>query len=122
MLADKMILSSTLLVAFASGGAVGYALNDGPAADDRNPYAARMVFNEQITELQAKGYEKAEADDAVDAYTDYLREYQKWWDAFAESHGANLDLVDEELRERLAEVEARYRTRTGGPDSGNDKK
>jgi len=119
MLADKTILASTLFVAFASGGAVGYSLNGGQAADGRNPYAARMVFKEQITELRTKGYEKAELDEAVDAYTRYLVEYQKWWDSFAESHAANLDLVDERLRERLAEIEARYRTRSGGPDSGD---
>jgi len=112
MLADRAVLASTLVVAFASGGAAGYSLSG--SAGDVKPYAVETVFSEQIEDLRAREFAPAEVDEAVAAYADYLREYQKWWDAFVETHEPQLDRVDERLRARLQEIEAAHRARSGG--------
>ena len=114
MLADRAVLASTLVVAFASGGAAGYAVNGG--AHTAAPYAVETVFREQIQDLQQSGYSQTEVDQAVAVYSDYLAEYQKWWDSFVESHETNLDRVDEKRRLRLADIEAAHRARKGASD------
>ena len=112
MLADKTILATTMFVTFVAGGATGYAVNS--PARSAKPYAVETVFRQQIAELRTEGYADGEVAQAKDYYEQYLGEYQVWWDEFTESHRDNLDLVDERLRARLAEL-AKKRLGERGP-------
>ena len=112
MLADRAVLASTLVVAFASGGAVGYSLQGEGRAS--KPYAVETVFRQELQERRERGYSEAEMERVVSAYSAYLSEYQNWWDSFVDSHERQLDRVDEKLERSLGEIDAAHEQRTDG--------
>ena len=105
MLADRSVLVATLAVAFASGGAAGWMSRGGGAVETR-PYAVETVFRDEIRALGEQGWDPADVDRATEAYSDYLTEYTKWWDAFVDSHRDALDDVDARLAARLERIDA----------------
>jgi len=113
MLADKTLLGATLVVTFLSGSTVGYLARDTQGSGPQRPYAVETVFAHQFDELEAKGYDKSELDEAHAVYADYLDKYQVWWDQFVESHVDNLDRIDSKMAESLTTLDERHRARTG---------
>ena len=112
MLADKTLLSVTLAAAFASGTFVGYAAK-GSGRTGPAPYDAAAVYAPQLERLQAQGYDATEMEQAGQAYADYLKSYQYWWNEFLGSVDKNLRDVDAKLEKRLAALEAAHRPSAG---------
>jgi hypothetical protein len=113
MLADKTLLSVTLAATFASGVFTGFAAKGaarGAGVPSTDPAA---VYAPQLADLQTQGYDGAEMTEARQAYSDYLKGYQTWWNAFLDAHRQNTDVLDVKLEKRLAALAAKHVERTG---------
>ncbi len=117
MLADRTLLGTTLLVTFLSGGALGYLARDARRPAPVRPYAVETVFATQLDALAQRGYDETELGQARTIYTDYLGEYQTWLNAFFDTHTDALDRLDRRCEERLRDLEATHRERTGGSET-----
>ncbi len=111
MLADKTLLSATLFVTFVAGASVGYMARNSMQGG-MPPRTPEAIYARQLDELHRKGYDDAEMAEARKAYSEYLESYERWWNDFLDVHRKNLDLVDEKLDKRLAELDARHVART----------
>lgn len=113
MLADKTLLSVTLAATFASGVFTGFAAQGAAKKDGVPPNDAAAIYAPQLAELEAKGYDAAEMKDAKQAYSDYLKKYQYWWNQFLDAHEANLRDIDGKLEKQLDALSAKHAERTG---------
>jgi hypothetical protein len=113
MLADKTLLSVTLAATFASGvvtGIAGHGAARGPGAP---PTDAAAIYAPQLAKLKAEGYDAAEMSEAQQAYSDYLKKYEYWWNQFLEAHDSNVRDIDAKLDKRLAALASRHAERVG---------
>ncbi len=113
MLADRTLLSVTLAATFASGLAVGVAVKGAGRAAGVPPTDAAAIYAPQLAELQSQGYDDAEMAEARGAYSDYMKGYKYWWNAFLDAHRQNTDVLDAKLEKRLAALAAKHAERTG---------
>ena len=114
MLADRTLLGLTLATTFAAGGMAGWAARNQRIDAPYRPTKAAHVYAVQLRALAEKGYDEQEVADAEKIHQQYLDSYQHWWQMFLDAHAANLDVVDRKFEERLAELDVRFRARTGG--------
>lgn len=113
MLADKTLLSMTLAATFASGVLTGFAAKGADHGAGAPPTDANAIYAPQLTELQSQGYDATEMTEARQAYSDYLKGYQYWWNQFLDAHRPATDGIDEKLEKRLAALSAKHVERTG---------
>ena len=113
MLADRTLLSVTLAATFASGVVTGFAAKGAARSTGAPPTDAAAIYAPQLEELQSSGYDASEMTEARQAYSDYLKGYQHWWNEFLEVNQKNCDLIEKKLEKRLDALAAKHRERTG---------
>lgn len=113
MNAQRSLLGLTLATTFAAGCMSGWSARDLRAEPPFRPTKASSVYAAQLRALGAKGYDTAELAEAEKIHQQYLDSYQHWWQMFLDAHAANLDVVDAKFEEKLADLDARFRARTG---------
>jgi hypothetical protein len=111
MLADKTLLSVTLATTFASGAFVGYAAKG--QVHGLPPADASAIYAPQLEELELRGYDPTEMVEARQAYDEYLKGCNYWWDEFLAAHQANIDVLNAKFDRHLAALDAKFRGRTG---------
>jgi hypothetical protein len=113
MLADKTLLSVTLAATFASGVFTGFAAKGAGRGAVAPPTDPSVVYAPQLADLQSQGYDAAEMTEARQAYSDYLKKYQYWWNQFLDAHDATCRDIDDKLDKRLGALAAKHTERTG---------
>ena len=98
MLADKTLLSMTLAATFASGMLTGFAAKGAGRSTGAPPTDPAAIYAPQLADLQSQGYDAGEMTEARQAYADYLKGYQYWWNQFLDVNAVHLA----QLREVLA--------------------
>jgi len=113
MLADRTLLSVTLAATFASGVFTGFAAKGAGRGAGAPPTDPSVVYAPQLADLQSQGYDTGEMTEARQAYSDYLKGYQHWWNEFLDVNQKNCDLIDKKLEKRLDALAAKHSERTG---------
>jgi hypothetical protein len=114
MLGEKALLSVTLATTFVAGGVTGFAVRDLRPDEPFRPRSAEHVYAPRLRALRDAGYSEPELREAVRIHQDYLDGYDKWWQAFAETHDANLAQLDGKFERELAELASRVEERKQG--------
>lgn len=110
-MADRTLLSVTLATTFVAGGVTGYAARDLQPQAPFRPRSAEYVYAPRLRALEQRGYDAAEMADAVRIHQEYLDAYDRWWQAFLDSHDANLEQVDRRFANELDGLELRFKAR-----------
>jgi hypothetical protein len=112
MLADRTLLATTLLVTFASGSLVGYTAHTSRAPGAQQWRDPEVIYSRDLARLRDQGYGPAEMAEATQAYAEYFRGYESFWNAFLDTYRSNFDQIDAKLRRRIEKVDAEFRKRT----------
>jgi len=113
VLADKTLLSMTLAATFASGVFTGFAAKGAARGAGAPPTDPAAIYAPQLADLQSQGYDAAEMTEARQAYSDYLKKYEYWWNQFLDAHESNVRDIDGKLEKRLAALSAKHAERAG---------
>jgi hypothetical protein len=112
MIANKTLLSGTLMVTFVSGTFVGH-VGTQSSQPDLPRRSVENVYHAEFDAARERGYSAEEIERMRVIYKDYLKSYRVWWDAMLESHQTVTDPIDLRFRERIADLERSFGTRTG---------
>lgn len=120
MLAEKSLLSVTLAATFVAGSVTGYAARDVKGEPPFVPTRAEHVYARRLADLRHRGYDKEEMAEAIRIHQAYLDEYGGWWTKFLDGYRDSLSTVDTGFEQACAELDVKFRARTGQGGRGDE--
>ena len=114
MIANKGLLTGTLLVTFLSGSFTGYVASQSGGPQGPNPYSVDYVYAAEFDRMQASGYTETELTEARKIFSSYLEAYQVFWEQFQKGFETVLDPIETQFESQIEELDIRVRDRVSG--------